>query len=81
MLTKEQIDKVVKASEAMRDAPTEEHYIDFINSVTPCVAIELANRHAQLARLLLLIDSDAWAASHQSLGQYRTALLNSLRNG
>ena len=75
MLDKEQADAVIAAAKAMQAEPNEQHYVDFINTVTPAVAIELAQRHKQLARLLLLVSSDSWAITHQTLGQYRTALL------
>lgn len=75
MLTKEQTDEVIAAATAMREAPCEQHYINFINTVTPDVAIALAKRHETLARLMLIINNDAWAISHQTLGQYRAALI------
>lgn len=75
MLNKEQTDAVIAAAKTMQENPCEENYIDFINAVTPAVAIELAQRHKKLAQLLLLISNDAWAITHQTLGQYRAALL------
>jgi hypothetical protein len=81
MLTKEQIDLVIEAATAMQQSPCEEHYINFINVVTPAAAIELANRHKQLARLMLLISNDTWAVSHQSLSQYRSGLIREFNSG
>lgn len=75
MLNREQADAVIAAAKAMQEEPNEQNHVDFINTVTPSVAIELAQRHKQLARLLLLISSDSLAITHQTLGQYRTALL------
>ncbi|HSX49897.1 MAG TPA: hypothetical protein VLF09_03005 [Cellvibrio sp.] len=75
MLDKEKTDAIIAAATSMQQSPNEENYINFINTVTPAVAIELANRHKKLARLILTISDDAWAITHQSLSQYRTALL------
>lgn len=36
----------------------------------------MKNEPSKLSRLAAIIGSDAWAASFQSLGQYRIALLN-----